>query len=171
MSAANRDAENAVLDYLQRTRGLDRAAASNLLNQGLFNNWFTGHDAARADPELKRLCVELKDTIGQGMQGSAQSRAAAPPSIIAQRNTLLRQLASILLPGGGAGEQARAVAVAWRDYFIGPWMNQYLEVEWRKTRMPPEGEPEATLWNVTRIYPSPLRERQLLPILSRAADA
>ena len=69
MSNANKDAENAVLEYLQRTRGLDREAASNLLYWGLFNGALTGHDAAKADPELKRLCVRLKDTIGRGMEG------------------------------------------------------------------------------------------------------
>ena len=163
MSAANRDAENAVLEYLQRTRGLDRAAASNLLNQGLFNNWFTGHDASKADPELKRLCVELKDTIGQGMQGSAQSRAEAPPSIIAQRNALIRRLASQLLPGSGAAEQARAVAVA--------WLNTSRAIGTTRKRARPEGEPEATLWSLTQICPDPLGAHRLLPILSRTADA
>jgi hypothetical protein len=66
---ANRDAENAVLDYLQRTRGLDREAASNLLHQGLWNGWFTGQAAAKADPELKRLVVAYKDTCARGMEG------------------------------------------------------------------------------------------------------
>ena len=69
MSAAKQDAEDAALQHLMRTRGLDREAASNLLYQGLFAGWFTGQDAAKADPELKRLCVRLKDTIGRGMEG------------------------------------------------------------------------------------------------------
>jgi hypothetical protein len=72
---ANRDAEAAVLDYLQRTRGLDREAASNLLHRGLWNNWFTGAAAAKADPELKRLCVELKNTMGR--EGRKASERAA----------------------------------------------------------------------------------------------
>ena len=73
MGAANRDAENAVLEYLMQTRGLDREAASNLLYQELFNGWFTGNEAAKADPELKRLCVKLKDTMGREMEGPRET--------------------------------------------------------------------------------------------------
>ena len=41
--------ESAVIDYLMRTRGLDREVASNLLHGGgLHLNWF-----ANAEPELR----------------------------------------------------------------------------------------------------------------------
>jgi hypothetical protein len=68
--------ELAVIEYLMKTRNLDRAAASNLLYWGLGKNAFTGADAAREEPELKALVVKLKDTLGRGMEPSADSRAA-----------------------------------------------------------------------------------------------
>ncbi len=53
-------AEEGVLNYLIEARGLDRAAASNLLHRGLALHWFAG-----AEPGLKALIVAYKNTCGR----------------------------------------------------------------------------------------------------------
>jgi len=52
--------EQAVINYLVANRGLDRVAAANSLHMGLANHWF-----ANAEPELKRLVLAYRNTMGR----------------------------------------------------------------------------------------------------------
>jgi hypothetical protein len=54
------EAEQNVLDYLMRTRALDREAASNFLHQNLHHNWFS----SKEEPEIAGLVTTPHDTIG-----------------------------------------------------------------------------------------------------------
>jgi hypothetical protein len=62
----SREAERAVLDYLERTHNLTPQEAVNLVHCGLGLNRFT---MSGADPELKRRVVAWKDAMGREMEG------------------------------------------------------------------------------------------------------
>jgi hypothetical protein len=62
----SREAERAVLDYLERTQNLSPQEAINLVHCGLGLNRFT---MSGVDPELKRLVVAYKNAMGNEMQG------------------------------------------------------------------------------------------------------
>ena len=63
------EAEQNVLEYLMRTRGLDQVAASNLLHQHVHHNWFSSKD----EPELKELVTAYRSALGRdGRQASRQ---------------------------------------------------------------------------------------------------
>jgi hypothetical protein len=54
--------ELAVIEYMMKTRNLDRVEASNLLTRWVMHNWFDG----KSDPTLKALIVAYKNTIRRG---------------------------------------------------------------------------------------------------------
>ena len=64
MGAANRDAEQALINYLMELQSLDRPTAIERIRLGIAHGWFS-----QAEPELKALVVRYRNTLGQGMQG------------------------------------------------------------------------------------------------------
>jgi hypothetical protein len=71
MGAANRDAEQALIDYLMERQSLDRPTAIERIRLGIAHGWFSA-----AEPELRALVVRYRNSLGRGMEGSADSRAA-----------------------------------------------------------------------------------------------
>ena len=124
-------------------------------------------DARAHAADLRRwLSDSRKPSLDSILGVSVGPRERDPRSALnlEERDKLLRSLASELLPNNCPAEQACAIAAEWARYFDGPWREQRT---WERT---PAGEPQATLWRVTRISPAPLSERRIRYILARAHD-
>jgi hypothetical protein len=60
MSAANRDAEQALINYLMERQSLDRPTAIERIRLGIAHGWFS-----TAEPELRALVVAYRNTLGR----------------------------------------------------------------------------------------------------------
>jgi hypothetical protein len=65
--SVQRDAENAVLDYLQRVNGWDRESTTRFFSRGLAAGWFDGNDV---EPELRALVAAYRTATRAGKCGA-----------------------------------------------------------------------------------------------------
>jgi hypothetical protein len=100
--------------------------------------------------------------LALGVRPGVGHHAPATVIAIAERDTLLREIATMFFPDLSVETRSREIAVAWRRYEAAGWARDR-----SADACPPRlrGRLGECLWRLQQVWPHPIRQRRLRDIL------